>query len=90
MVYDPIEKKWKGNESSLKVFDKISNKNIAATKPTLIPYTQQKIHEKVGEMVFDPIKCVWIGNEAEDYAHVFDEIDSFEAAESAQSGTLYI
>ena len=83
MIYDPVAKKWTGNEQSVQIFDKPVKSTI---KPTLIPHTPKKEAEQVGGMVFDPVKCVWVGNEEE--SHLFDEIDAFEKADPTKIGNM--
>jgi hypothetical protein len=76
MVYDPILKKWTGNEGALKAFEKVAK---PAIKPTLITPQQMNTPQQKSvdhRMIFDPVACVWKGND--DDCHIFDEIDSFE------------
>ncbi len=92
MVYDPIAKKWTGNEQSLQIFEKMGK---PVKKPTLIPHQPVKSGngnggaEKIGGMVFDPVNCVWVGNEEEEDAHLFDEIDAFENNHSSKTGIYH-
>ncbi len=86
MVYDPVEKKWKGNESILRDFEKVSKPVV---RPTLITQTSAQASGQSTNthgMVFDPVLCVWKGNDED--ARLFDEIDAFEQEQSGINSNL--
>eukprot|EP00842_Homolaphlyctis_polyrhiza_P006339 jgi/Hompol1/6706/HPOL_001637-RA len=81
MVYNPVLQVWEGNESVLSDFEKtlsaLSTPTAAThtpTRPVLMQHIPSgKQPERVGDMVFDPEKMCWIGNEEE--ADIFADID---------------
>ncbi|KAI9336812.1 hypothetical protein BDR26DRAFT_864666 [Obelidium mucronatum] len=100
MVYDPILQKWSGNEEVLLDFDKESpNNNPSApptpqkpkTRPALITNKGglSKIPHVVGNMVFDPVKMCWVGNEED--RDVFAGLDDagFTVTEADQDAQKY-
>ena len=66
MRYNPLLKKWEGNEECLKAFDN--------PKPTLITNTSENLPHVVGGMVFDPVQMKWVGNEEDDVFKDFETI----------------
>ena len=72
MVYNPVLHLWEGNESALTEFDKPAT--TPSNKLSLIQNTTGgKQPERVGNMIFDPDKMCWVGNEED--ADVFAGID---------------
>lgn len=72
MKYNPINKKWEGNDIELVKFE-----NIAVPKPLLIPFSEFKHNVKdkkiQGSMVYDPEQLKWINlNNEED--NVFQDL----------------
>ena len=59
MTYNPDLQKWEGNEEALLDFDRAT-----PVRPALITNKGgSKMPHTVGQMVFDPVKMCWIGNE---------------------------
>jgi hypothetical protein len=77
MYYDPVQKKWTGNEKEMDIFEE----SKVRIKPNLIKPENQPT--QVGSMVFDPINLRWTGNECVDEeAHLFDHIETLESQSS--------
>jgi hypothetical protein len=77
MYYDPIQKKWTGNENECKIFDT----ELKKAQPNLIK--PQNEPTKIGSMVFDPVKLCWTGNETiDEEARLFDHIEVLESQSS--------
>ena len=61
MTYNPVLQKWEGNDAMMQEFEKHFTKQ---NRPALISnLTGYKTVQKVGDMIFDPVKMCWIGNE---------------------------
>lgn len=68
MVYDPVERKWKGNTEALAAFNP-SFKHI--------PHTTAAQPDQKG-MVFDPQKLCWFPSQAGEEEDIFQDIPDFE------------
>lgn len=75
MKYDPVSKRWLGNDEALLSFD-----CKPLIRPTLIPHTTYT--PQPHSMTFDPISCKWIGNEEE---NIFIDIPLLEPQTSSQT-----
>lgn len=99
MKYNPLSKKWEGNDIELIKFENLSTSNLKSqnfTKPGLI--TNQKFNNKdkkiQGNMVFDPDELRWINlnnNEIEDVFKDLPNLDSdqFDSPTRKQSFAVY-
>jgi hypothetical protein len=75
MTYNPVLKKWEGNDHILRQFDTTSRNS----RPALISNLGLKLPQVVGNMVFDPVQMRWIGND--------EEMDLFADLESSDDET---
>jgi hypothetical protein len=69
MKYDPIAKRWLGNDEILTTFDP-----KPLSKPTLIPHSSYTPSPHL--MTFDPISCKWLGNDTS--TEIFNHIKPLE------------
>ena len=79
MTYNPVLKKWEGNDHVLRQFDTTSRNS----RPALISNLGLKLPQVVGNMVFDPVQMRWIGNDEE--MDMFADLESSDDDESTKS-----
>lgn len=74
MVYNPKLQKWEGNDEMMLDFEKKLQVKPQSRPALITNISGCKTSQRVGEMIFDPVKMCWIGNEQE-VVDVFGESD---------------
>ncbi len=84
MTYNPKLQRWEGNDEMMNEFERAlypSGNMTPARRPILIQNMGGSKHvQKIGDMVFDPVKMCWVGND--------EDVDIFAECTEQEPNTM--